>query len=295
MNKTILKWAGSKARAMDTLKMHLPTGHRLVEPFAGSCAVMMNTDYEQYLIADVNPDLINMYQQIKNDCEFFMLIASGLFNASNNNEDTFRRHRFAFNKSKCIGDVYKAAIFLYLNRHCFNGLCRYNKSGGFNVPFGKYKAPYFPKAEILAFAEKAQRCTFICCSFEETLRMAMPGDVVYCDPPYLGNSKTEGFVSYHTAGFGYVDHEFLALALRNLSSKGYPVVVSNNHSDRVLALYTGFEIASFDVRRSVGASADSIKTAREVIASLPAVRDMCSPCNERYCGNCMHSAGAVVQ
>ncbi len=71
-NKTILKWAGSKARIMEQLRPHLPKSKRLVEPFAGSCAVMMNTDYEQYLIADVNDDLINLYLMIQNDTEYFL-------------------------------------------------------------------------------------------------------------------------------------------------------------------------------------------------------------------------------
>ncbi|WP_234300344.1 DNA adenine methylase [Rahnella aceris] len=293
--RTILKWAGSKSRVMETLKQHLPAGDRLVEPFAGSCAVMMNTDYKEYLIADTNPDLINMYQQIKNDYEFVISIAQDFFKARNNNEDAYRRYRRSFNHDKCSGNVYKAALFLYLNRHCFNGLCRYNKSGSFNVPFGKYEAPYFPEAEILAFAEKSQRATFLCCSFEQTLDMAVAGDVVYCDPPYLAESKTADFSNYHTAGFSFAEHKVLALSLRKLSQEGCSVVASNNYSERVLALYSGFEIASFDARRSIGAAADSIKTAREVIATLPAARNMCSPCHERYCGNCAHSTGAVIQ
>ncbi|MEG5757343.1 Dam family site-specific DNA-(adenine-N6)-methyltransferase, partial [Enterobacter roggenkampii] len=97
-------------------------------------------------------------------------------------------------------------------RHCYRGLCRYNKKGGFNVPYGNYKNPYFPESEIRAFAEKAIRATFICASYDETLALLVPGDVVYCDPPYDGT-----FTDYHTAGFTEDDQYHLASILERRS------------------------------------------------------------------------------
>ncbi len=100
-----------------------------------------------------------------------------------------------------VESVENAARFLYLNRHCFNGLCRYNRRGEFNVPFGKYKKPYFPADEIRAFAEKAKRATFITAHYSETLDLVRDGnDVVYCDPPYL--TESDNFTAYHERGTG---------------------------------------------------------------------------------------------
>ena len=265
--KTVLKWAGSKVRIIETLKQHLPAGQRLVEPFAGSCAVMMNTDYPEYLIADVNPDLINLYQEIKRDCSGFIEVAEFVFRCGNTPE-RFYEARMEFNTT-CSDRLVRAVLFLYLNRHCFNGLCRYNQSGGFNVPFGKYKAPYFPEAEIRAFAEKAVRATFVCCDYSEALRMVRPGDVVYCDPPYL--TETGNFTAYHSDGFGLEGHGRLARRARRLSAKGIPFVLSNSDTAMVRYLYKDFSITQITAPRSIGAAAGSIKSAQEIIAKvLPA-------------------------
>ncbi|MEI8431164.1 Dam family site-specific DNA-(adenine-N6)-methyltransferase [Escherichia coli] len=209
---TILKWAGNKTAIMSELKKHLPAGPRLVEPFAGSCAVMMETDYPSYLVADINPDLINLYKKVAADCESFISRARVLFEIANR-EVAYYNIRQEFNYSTEITDFMKAVYFLYLNRHGYRGLCRYNKSGHFNIPYGNYKNPYFPEKEIRAFAEKAQRATFICASFDETLAMLKAGDVVYCDPPYDGT-----FSGYHTDGFTEDDQYHLASVLEHRSA-----------------------------------------------------------------------------
>ncbi|EEP2086916.1 Dam family site-specific DNA-(adenine-N6)-methyltransferase, partial [Salmonella enterica subsp. enterica serovar Schwarzengrund] len=151
---TILKWAGNKTAIMPELIKHLPGGPRLVEPFAGSCAVMMATDYPHYLVADINADLINMYQVIKDEVEHFIAISKALF-ACNNFSEQYYVIREEFNHLHSLDLIWKAAYFLFLNRHCYRGLCRYNRAGHFNVTYGNYKAPYFPEAEIRTFAEKA--------------------------------------------------------------------------------------------------------------------------------------------
>lgn len=256
---TILKWAGNKTAVMPELMQHLPAGSRLVEPFAGSCAVMMATDYPHYLVADINPDLVNMYQQIKEDPEFFIQIAAGLFKQKS--EDDFRRIRRDFNNGKTSGKVWRAAAFLYLNRHCYRGLCRYNKSGGFNVPYGNYKKPYFPETEIWAFFHKAQRATFICASYDETLAMLQAGDVVYCDPPYDGT-----FTAYHTAGFNEDDQYHLASILERRSSEGHPVITSNSDTSLIRSLYHNFTRHGITTKRSMGVDAGDGKSAAEIIA-----------------------------
>ncbi len=256
---TILKWAGNKTAVMPHLEKHLPVGPRLVEPFAGSCAVMMETGYPSYLVADINPDLINMYQQIKDDALGFIHLVERLF-AEFNTESGYYKCRQYFNTGS-LNPLDKAAYFLYLNRHCYRGLCRYNRAGHFNVPYGNYKTPYFPKTEIRAFAKKAWRATFICAGYEETLAQLLPGDVIYCDPPYDGT-----FAGYHTAGFSEDDQYRLASILERRSSEGHPVVASNSDTLLIGSLYRNFTLHKITTARSVGVAAGKSKSADEVIA-----------------------------
>jgi len=258
---TILKWAGNKTAIMPELKRHLPAGPRLVEPFAGSCAVMMATDYPYYLVADINPDLINLYQVIKEDVNSFIHLAERIFAKFTTEEDYYKCRQF-FNTVP-LEPIDKAAYFLFLNRHCYRGLCRYNQRGLFNVPYGNYKKPYLPVDEIRAFAEKAVRATFICASYDETLAMMQAGDVVYCDPPYDGT-----FSSYHTAGFTEDDQYRLASILERRASEGHPVIVSNSDTFLTRSLYRNFTHNRISAKRSIGVAAGEGKNADELIAVL---------------------------
>ncbi|EPU9086124.1 DNA adenine methylase [Enterobacter hormaechei] len=263
--KTPLKWVGSKVRIMPQLLNHLPEGKRLVEPFAGSCAVMMNTDYDEYLIADVNPDLIGFYRAAAVDPSALIERAKHLF-ATFNTEHGYYDSRDSFNHD--ADPEWRPALFLFLNRHGFNGLCRYNKEGRFNVPYGKYKKPYFPEVEIKAFAEKAKRATFVCASYSATLDMVSDGnDVIYCDPPYL--TESANFTAYHSNGFNHMDQGRLARKLRRLAEKGVSVVASNSDLEMVHYLYAGFEAVKIKAPRSVGAAAASQKSAAELILKSP--------------------------
>ncbi|HGL6393579.1 TPA: DNA adenine methylase [Citrobacter koseri] len=261
---TILKWAGNKTAIMPELIKHLPAGPRLVEPFAGSCAVMMATDYPHYLVADINPDLISLYSVIKNGSESLITIAKGFFDKNNTAEDYYGIRK-EFNCDRHWPAEWRAAMFLYLNRHGYRGLCRYNLSGHFNVPYGNYKNPYFPESEIRAFAEKAQRATFICASYDETLALLQTGDVVYCDPPYDGT-----FSGYHSAGFTEDDQCHLASILERRSSEGHPVIVSNSDTSLTRSLYRNFTRHRITAKRSIGVAAGDGKSAAEIIATKSA-------------------------
>ncbi|MHA1006464.1 DNA adenine methylase [Enterobacter bugandensis] len=258
---TILKWAGNKTAIMSELKKHLPDGPRLVEPFAGSCAVMMATDYPYYLVADINPDLINLYQMIKEDVNSFIHLVERIFSSFTTEEDYYKCRQF-FNTVP-LEPIEKAAYFLFLNRHCYRGLCRYNQRGLFNVPYGNYKKPYLPVDEIRAFAEKAVRATFICASYDETLAMLQAGDVVYCDPPYDGT-----FSGYHTAGFSDDDQYDLASILVRRSSEGHPIIVSNSDTRLIRSFYRKFTLHRISTKRSIGVAAGEGKKADELIAVL---------------------------
>ncbi len=269
-NRTILKWAGSKVRIMNQLRPHLPKAKRLVEPFAGSCAVMMNTDYEQYLIADANPDLINLYETLTILPESMLIEALPLFRR--NNSADYYLARSEFNDSKqALSRLRQASLFLYLNRHCFNGLCRYNQQGKFNVPFGQYKASYFPKNEIDSFCDKAYltKTQILNLEWQDTLSLVDFSDGVYCDPPYMGGR--DSFTQYYTAGFTDADHEALAITLKDINDiQGNPITVSNSPEAKALYADLGFTIHEIEAPRTI-ASNGKRTPAKEIIAVLAGV------------------------
>jgi DNA adenine methylase len=244
---------------MQEISKHLPKGDRLVEPFAGSCAVMMNTEYPAYLVADVNPDLVNLYRQIKEFPQQFILLAWRAF-SENRSEESYYNIREMFNHHLGLPLLERAAYFLYLNRNGYRGMCRYNQKGNFNVPFGNYVEPYFPLEEIKTFSDKAQRATFICADFTETLNMLKTGDVVYCDPPYDGT-----FAEYHSGGFGKDKQYELASVLSDVANL-HPVIASNSNTSLVKSLYRQFDLHQITAPRSIGVAAGKGKSAEEIIA-----------------------------
>ena len=150
--RAFLKWAGGKFSLTERINQRLPAGNRLVEPFVGACSVFLNSDFDEYLLNDINADLIAMYNIIKRKPKQFIDDAKHYFQPQYNNEQAYYKIRDEFNL--CHDAYQRSLLFLYMNRHGYNGLCRYNQSGGFNVPFGRYKKPYFPEKELLFFSEK---------------------------------------------------------------------------------------------------------------------------------------------
>lgn len=147
--RAFLKWAGGKYSLIESITQYLPTGKVLVEPFVGAGSVFLNTDYDAYLLADINPDLIALYNLLKSEPDTFIRIANSLFCEQNNQRERYFQLRDEFNQT--TDTEWRSALFLYLNRHGYNGLCRYNRKGGFNVPFGRYKKTLFPGKGIVVF------------------------------------------------------------------------------------------------------------------------------------------------
>ena len=156
--RPFLKWAGGKYRVLDRLVPHLQ-GKKLIEPFVGSGAVFLNLPFERYLVGDINPDLINLFGFVKKERKKFIRYVQSFFIPENNHQTQYLQFRTEFNSG--LKGRRRAALFVYLNRHGFNGLCRYNKSGGFNVPFGRYNKPYFPEKEMLHFIACAKNVRFV--------------------------------------------------------------------------------------------------------------------------------------
>ncbi|MTG18930.1 DNA adenine methylase, partial [Klebsiella pneumoniae] len=193
MTKSPIKWAGGKTRVMPQLLMQLPKADCLIEPFVGSGTVFMNTEYRRYILSDSNRALINFFRVLTSNTERLIDTARGMF-LGGNNEERYYKRRALFNSmqwsdtGKADTALLYAALFLYLNRHCFNGIYRVNQMGDHNVPFGKYGSPYFPADEMRRFAEKANdtKAVFIDGDFRNTIPDVMQlayDAVIYCDPP----------------------------------------------------------------------------------------------------------------
>ncbi|MFT5790234.1 MAG: DNA adenine methylase [Shewanella sp.] len=263
--RAFLKWAGGKFKLIEFLKEHLPQGDRLVEPFVGAGSVFLNTEYDRYLLCDINQDLINLYKIVKSDPEKYIEAAKALFVPEMNQKEAYYKVRTSFNETK---DPFKRSVyFLYMNRHGFNGLCRYNRKGGFNVPFGSYKKPYFPEKEIRAFSVKSQRAEFRCIGYEEAIDMTQNGDVVYCDPPYAPLSSTASFTTYVGSGFSLDDQALLARKSRHTAiERGIPVLISNHDIPLTRELYHGATFDSIKVQRNISQKGSSRKKVDELMA-----------------------------
>lgn len=262
-NRPFLKWAGNKYRILQRIQALLPPGRRLIEPFTGSGAVFLNMDYSQYLLADSNPDLISLFILLKADGEGFVRESKKLFTPTANSKEAYYERRSEFNETK--DKQRRAELFVYLNRHGYNGLCRYNSDGIFNVPFGRYSKVYFPESELLAFSARSAQAEFVCEDFRAAMQRAVPGDVVYCDPPYVPLSRA-GFTSYGASSFGPPEQAALAEVALNLSARGVPVLISNHDVPPTQKYYEHAQVSSFEVRRSISCKGASRGKVSELLA-----------------------------
>ena len=264
--KPFLKWAGGKYRILDKILPELPAGGRFVEPFAGSCAVYLNADFPVALVCDLNSDLIELYRYIQKEGEDFFQYCSSFFSSENNTRTGYMALRDRLNAS--IETRERAALLLYVNRHAFNGLIRYNSKGGFNVPFGKYKKPYFPLEELRAFYRKMQSTPteFMVADFRSIFARLKPGDVVYCDPPYVPLSQTASFTTYDGNAFNVQDQNDLAACAKEAWQKGIHVVLSNHDTEATRNLYSSAELKRFAVQRFISCDGGNREAAPELLA-----------------------------
>jgi DNA adenine methylase len=252
----VLKWAGGK-RWLFPIVAEYWKGHehrRYVEPFAGGMAIGLGLQPKRALVADVNPHLINFYQWVQygtsNDGRLV-----GMVNA----ESTYYAHRARFNKRiqlQSHESEESAWLFYYLNKTCFNGLCRFNASGAFNTPFGKYKKIRY-LTEFPALATTIANWKILRSDFESIPIAA--DDFVYLDPPY-----DVPFTTYSSGGFKWDDQVRVA---RWAANHPGPVLLSNQATPRILDLYAGlgFEIQLLKAPRRISCTGDRQPT-MEVLA-----------------------------
>ena len=210
--------------------------------------------------------MITLYKQLLRNKERFIKATESLFTDENNCEEKYYEFRNEFNS--CTDKQRRASLFVYLNRHCYNGLCRYNSKGIFNTPFGRYTRPRVPRKEMLHFIETAAHATFECADYQDTMNKAKRGDVVYCDPPYVPLSATSYFTDYHVGGFNWDDQILLAEKAEHLAKQGVRVVISNHDTKKTRSLYKerNAKITIFDVQRTISCNPSNRKKAKELLA-----------------------------
>jgi DNA adenine methylase len=245
--KPFLKWAGNKFRIINRV-IYVIEGYqgvrsKYLEPFGGSGAVIANVKdrFSQRTYGEFNPELIDLMRAVKEDLPALLKETRALFDQKNNDSDQYYLLRDEFNgyvKSGKTANIKKAALFIYLNRHCFNGLCRYGPNG-FNVPFGRYAKTTAPLDEITAFAKLMEDVSIEGpASFEETMRHADEDTLVYCDPPYFPLTETSNFTQYSSkSGFGLDMQEKLAVSAAECAQRGAVVLISNHDTDACKMLY----------------------------------------------------------
>ncbi|WP_439286950.1 Dam family site-specific DNA-(adenine-N6)-methyltransferase [Lonepinella sp. BR2357] len=251
-HRAFLKWAGGKFRLTDDINRLLPKQKQcLVEPFVGAGSVFLNSQFERYILADINPDLINLFNTIKADVENYIKTLKPIFfHPEANSASYYYARREEFNRS--TDPFIRSVLFVYLNRFGFNGLCRYNANNEFNVPFGAYKNHYFPEQEMRYFAEKAQSAVFICGDFQQTFAMADEHSVIYCDPPYAPLTQSSNFTQYSGHDFGLLHQQALAeLAKQTQLERNIPVLISNHDTKFTRQIYKGARFRKIRVQRSI--------------------------------------------
>ena len=183
-----------------------PDSQMYYEPFLGGGAVLLELNPVQAIVSDINPELINMYEQIKSNVEGVISYLNTLdywHDEAKDKKAYYYRIREDFNVSLRCNTPSQAARFIYLNKHCFNGLYRVNKKGQFNVPFnGKLSGGSFDADHLRAVSKQIQSVWFKCVDFEQTVHDALPGDFVFIDSPYAPLTPTS-FVDYTKEGFAY--------------------------------------------------------------------------------------------
>ncbi|MEM7434867.1 MAG: DNA adenine methylase [Myxococcota bacterium] len=263
-----VKWAGGKGRLLSQLRPLLPTGAarmRHVEPFVGGGALFFSRRPTRALLTDINPALIAAYEAIRDDVEG-VIQSLGLL-ARRHSKERYYEVRSRYNAARRLARPTRAAMFIYLNKTCFNGLHRVNRKGEFNVPVGSYKSPkILDEGRLRAASAALEQADLQCAGFEALIESAKPGDFVYFDPPYEPVSTTSSFTSYASGGFSRDDQTRLRDVYRELDRRGCKLMLSNSDVPFIRELYVDFRIDTVAAPRAINCNAGGRGKVSEIVA-----------------------------
>uniref|UniRef100_UPI003F4BE41E DNA adenine methylase n=1 Tax=Brachyspira catarrhinii TaxID=2528966 RepID=UPI003F4BE41E len=267
--KPFLKWAGGKSQMISEIEKYYPfkdeTINKYAEPFVGGGAVLFDIlnkyNLKEVYISDINAELINTYHIIRDDIDSILHMLSVIQSEfismdTENRKDYYLKKRKRFNELKVNEDkninIEKAALMIYLNKTCFNGLYRVNKNREFNVPMGLYKNPTICDEENLrAVSEKLKNVNIICKDYQESVDFIDKHTFVYFDPPYRPLTSTSSFTAYTENEFNDEAQMELASYVDSLHKKGAKILLSNSDPKNVNINDTFFDdvYASYFIRR----------------------------------------------
>lgn len=264
----VVKWLGGKRQLLNEINKYVPKNFTTYyEPFLGGGAVLFELQPKKAIINDINSELMNIYQVIKNDVEELI---TDLKRHQNNKEYFYKLRELDRDKEdfKNLNPIERASRVIYLNKTCYNGLFRVNKSGEFNAPFGNYKNPNIVNEVTLRavsnYFNKAQ-VSFTCSDFEDILRNTRKGAFVYLDPPYDPISDTANFTGYDKGGFDRQEQIRLKNACDKLNNKGVKFLLSNSSTDFIRELYQDYRIITIQAKRAINSKGDKRGEIDEVL------------------------------
>lgn len=285
--KTFVKWAGGKSQLLNDIRAKYPEKiDKYCEPFVGGGAVLLdvlaNSQPKEVLINDINAELANTYSQIKGNVDELIEMLFEMQDSFWAKSDADRKvmyiaKRERFNDMKVNGDEHinleKAALFIFLNKTCFNGLYRVNRKGLFNVPIGSYKKPPICDAENLRLISGFLKNVQIKCGdYSECADFIDENTFVYIDPPYRPLTATASFTSYSENEFGDKQQIELGKFVDEISEKGAKVLISNSdpknsdESDSFFDdLYSNYTIIRVSAKRMINSKATSRGNVNELL------------------------------
>ena len=290
--KPFLKWAGGKSQLLKEIEKYYPFENgnitKYAEPFVGGGAVLFDIlnrfDLTEIYISDVNAELINCYITIRDNVKALIDILSQ-YQEEYWALDTIERKQYyqikrnEFNDLKINGDrqknITKAALMIFLNKTCFNGLFRVNSKGQFNVPMGAYKKPLICDIENLtAISYKLQNVKIVCGDYQKSLRFIDNKTFVYLDPPYRPLTDTSSFVAYTENLFDDEAQKELAKFVHKLHKKGAKIVVSNSdpknsntEDDFFDEIYSDYAIKRVEANRMINCNSELRGKIKELLIS----------------------------
>lgn len=264
-----VKWAGGKKQLLSKLVERVPESYgAYYEPFIGGGALFLELQPQNAVINDINAQLWNVYVQLKKDAEQ-VITALKEFDALPCDTERYMALRATYNEKIKNNelDAECAALMIWINKHCFNGLYRVNSKGLFNVPYNnKANGQSMDESnlrEVGVYLREAD-VDIRLGDFESACSGVQSGDFVYFDSPYIPVSETANFTDYTKDGFSFEDHKRLAELFKRLDSLGAKVLLSNHDVPMVYELYQGYSIEAIDVRRNINSDA-SKRVGKEVI------------------------------
>jgi DNA adenine methylase len=257
----VVKWVGGKRQLLPVIKKNLPKKYNsYCEPFLGGGAVLFNIQPRKAIINDLNSELMNVYNVIKNNIDELIL---DLKKHKNESDYFYKMRELDRDKKKYnqLSDVKKASRILYLNKTCFNGLFRVNNAGEFNTPFGKYKNPNIVNENTLRAVNSyfnEVEITFHSKDYQKVLDSLKKNSFVYLDPPYDPVSDTSSFTGYNKGGFNQDEQIRLKECCDSLDDNGIKFLLSNSATEFIKELYKNYNPQIVKAKRSI----NSVSTKR---------------------------------